>query len=84
MSFFQMTVLTSIFGNVLERVPEKEDRIVPGIVPPVTVKLMLDSCKHATVGKGDPAARTALPGLVAKLLAGEAGPGLRSLGSRYC
>uniref|UniRef100_G1MHQ9 Core histone macro-H2A.1 n=1 Tax=Ailuropoda melanoleuca TaxID=9646 RepID=G1MHQ9_AILME len=45
----KMTVLTSIFGNVLERVPEKEDRIVPGIVPPVTVKLMLDSCKHATL-----------------------------------
>lgn len=45
---------------------------------------MLESYKQATVEKGDTVPCTALPGLVAKLLAGEAGPGLRSLGFHYC
>lgn len=45
---------------------------------------MLESCKLVMVEKGDTVPCTALPGPVAKLLTGEAGPGLRSLGSHYC
>lgn len=85
MSLVQALILTWIFGNVSERILHSDDCMVPCVL-----RVLFSTCDNDTNArvvqaswgqKGDTVLTTALKGMVAKLLAGEAGPGLRSLGS---